>query len=60
MTDLFRLRNEVDFTSVALITLLVNERSELIFEVHKTVMFIKVELLSEIFLYLTEAATEVR
>ena len=48
-----------DFTSVTLITLLVNERSELISIVYQTVMFIQMVPVAERFL-LTETATKSR
>ena len=61
MTDLvgFRWILVDDFTSVALRTLLVNERSELSSVMHHTIMFIQVVPASELFL-LTEPATKVR
>ena len=60
MTDLvgFRWILVDDFTSVALRTLLVNERSELSSVMHHTIMFIQVVPASELFL-LTEPATKV-
>ena len=48
-----------DFTSVALLALLVNERPELISVVDQTVMFIQIIPAAELFL-LTEAASKVR
>ena len=47
-----------DFTSAAFSTLLVNERSQLSFVMHNTVMFVQVVSTSKHLL--TEAATEVR
>ena len=60
MTDLvgFSWILEDDFTSAAFSTLLVNERSQLNFVMHHTVMF--VQMVSTSKHLLTEAATEVR